>query len=50
MKISKKYKQLEDRIVLLPKAEEEEHDLSWMIRDDEMQGKPVKKFTKRKKK
>ena len=50
MKISKKYKHMEDRIILLPIAEEDEvADLSWMIRDDKMPKKPVKKLSKRKK-
>lgn len=51
MKTSKKHKQMEDRIILLPRAEEDEvTDLSWMIRDDKILEKPVKKLSKRKKK
>lgn len=52
MKTSKKHKQMEDRIILLPRAEEENEmtDLSWMIRDDKMLEKSVKKLPKRKKK
>ena len=51
MKISKRDKQMEDRIILLPRAEEDEmSDLSWMIRDDKILKKPVKKLSKRKKK
>jgi len=45
---TKKHK--EESIVLLPKHDEEDHrDLSWMIRDDNMLRKPVKKSSKRKK-
>ena len=50
MKIRKKRKQMEDPIILLPRTEEEVHDLSWMIRNDSVVRKPVKKQTKKKKK
>ena len=42
----------EEPIILLPKHqdEEEQQDLSWMIRDDKILKKPVKKLSKRKKK
>ena len=43
-----------DPIILLPKNQQEEveeqRDLSWMIRDDNMLIKPVKKSSKRRKK
>ena len=50
MTISKKRKQMEDPIILLPRAEEEVHDLSWMIQDDQMLEKSLKKQIKKKKK
>jgi hypothetical protein len=51
MKTSKKRKQTEDSIVLLPQAEEDDdRDLSWMIRDYGMPEKPAKRSPKRKKK
>lgn len=42
----------EETIILLPKhrEEEEQQDLSWMIRDDKILEKTVKKLSKRKKK
>jgi hypothetical protein len=48
---SKIRKKQHDPIILLPKYEEEEEqrDLSWMIRDDNMLIKPVKKSSKRRK-
>ena len=49
MTISKK-KLKEEPIILLPKHDEEDHrDLSWMIRDDSVVGKSVKKSSKRRK-
>ena len=42
----------EETIILLPKhrEEEEQRDLSWMIRADKILRKPAKKLSKRKKK
>ncbi len=42
----------EETIILLPKhrEEEERQDLSWMIREDKMPKKSLKKLSKRKKK
>ncbi len=42
----------EETIILLPKhrEEEEQQDLSWMIRADKILKKPAKKLSKRKKK
>jgi hypothetical protein len=49
MMINRK-KAKEEPIILLPKHDEEDHrDLSWMIRDDSVVEKPVKKSSKRKK-
>jgi len=49
--IIKRKRHKEEPIILLPKHEEEEQrDLSWMIRDDEMLRKPVKKLSKRRNK
>lgn len=45
-----KRKQMEDPILLLPQAEEEVYDLSWMIQDDQMRENSAKKPTKKKKK
>ena len=46
----KRKKPKEEPIILLPKHDEEDQrDLSWMIRDDSVVEKPVKKSSKRKK-
>jgi len=47
---SKICKKQHNPIILLPKHDEEDQrDLSWMIRDDSVVRKPVKKSSKRKK-
>jgi len=48
--ITKQKRVQEDPIILVPGAEEEVYDLSWMIRDDQMLEKSVKKAPKKKKK
>ena len=48
--ITKQKKVREDPIILVPGAEEEVYDLSWMIQDDQLLEKSVKKAPKKKKK
>lgn len=48
--ITKQKRVREYPIILVPRAEEDEvADLSWMIQDDKMPKKPVKKSSKRRK-